>query len=353
MINFNFIQITIYVFFFTFVLCLINYFMSKFKFCLDFKNDLNEKHKQLLNKDKIPVPLSGSLYFLTIFFISIFFFNLEYKLFLFLFIFLIIGFFADLNFLVSPKVRIVIQMCFTIFFVYMDQSLNVHTRIPILDYLLNDNLFRIFFITFLLLTLINGYNFIDGTNLLASLNFLIVSFFLLLLSIKILDNNLENFFIFFIFSLLVFIFFNFFGKNFLGDSGSYGIAAFIGFFTINEIAQVNFISPYFVINLLFYPAFENFFTIVRRFFLKSKKLSPDNGHLHHFLYRYFLIMNKKLKKNYVVSSMVGIVINLYLFFSIYVAYNFISYTKYQIYIIFFNIFFYLGVYFFLKKKIDD
>ena len=66
----------------------------------------------------------------------------------------------------------------------------------------------------------------------------------------------------FLTSLIVFFVFNFFSRSFLGDGGSYLIAAFTGILLINFVNNLpNLISPYYIILLLWYPAFENLFTI--------------------------------------------------------------------------------------------
>ena len=46
------------------------------------------------------------------------------------------------------------------------------------------------------------------------------------------------------------------------------------------------ISPYFIANLLLYPAFENLFSIIRRVSLNKKNYLADNNHLHQLLFKY-------------------------------------------------------------------
>ena len=47
------------------------------------------------------------------------------------------------------------------------------------------------------------------------------------------------------------------------------------------------ISPYFVVLLLWYPCFENLFSIVRRLLSNKKTQQADNYHLHHLIYLFF------------------------------------------------------------------
>ena len=216
-------------------------------------------------------------------------------------------------------------------------------------FLANDNL-RIFIISFFFLVLINGFNFIDGVNNLCSLNFLIVLIFLFFLSmdinIKIFNKEIYSLLLF----LLVFVIFNFFGKNFLGDSGVYGLSFLIGYISIVYTSSEIKISPYFIANLLWYPAFENLFSIIRRSIVNKKNYLPDNEHLHQLIFKY---LNSKnwIKKKYLLSSLTGILINFYLFIGYLIGYSNYSETYFQVIIIFINVTIYLFMYYSLKKQI--
>tara|TARA_B110000977_G_scaffold125183_1_gene160303 strand:- start:6157 stop:7224 length:1068 start_codon:yes stop_codon:yes gene_type:complete len=345
---FNLKNILIYIITFSAFLFIINFFFKKFFFCLDLSPKKKSNHKKLLSNENVAVPLSGSFYFFLIFFAALLFFNLEIDIFLISSFFLFLGFSSDIRYINSPKVRIAIQILIAITYLSFNDKLNVEVQIQIIDFFLGYELFRIFFISFLLLILVNGFNFIDGTNLLASLNLLIISLFLIFISNGSNNISLNENLVFIFLSIFVFCIYNFFGKNFLGDGGSYGLAIFFGLLIISEITKYKWISPYFVVNLLFYPAFENFFTIIRRIFNQNKKFLPDNEHLHHLFFKF--LQNKKFfHKKYLNSSFTGIFLNLYFFWSITIAYNYISYTKVQIVIITCNIVMYLITYLLLAK----
>ena len=51
------------------------------------------------------------------------------------------------------------------------------------------------------------------------------------------------------------------------------------------------VSPYFIALILWYPAIENLFSIIRRAFSKKNLSSADNLHLHHLIYQF---LKKKL-----------------------------------------------------------
>ena len=72
----------------------------------------------------------------------------------------------------------------------------------------------------------------------------------------------------------------------MGDSGAYLLSLFTGVYLINFSYNHNFVSPYFIILLLWYPCFELLFSMIRRSIYKSKTYKPDVLHLHQFIYNF-------------------------------------------------------------------
>ena len=112
--------------------------------------------------------------------------------------------------------------------------------------------------------LINGSNFIDGLNGLFLKYFLLILFILYKLNLLTIlgfsDQYLYNFFI-----ILIFIFvLNFINQLFLGDGGAYSLSFLFGFVLIYIYNSTKLITPYFIILLLWYPCFENLFSIIRK-----------------------------------------------------------------------------------------
>ena len=138
---------------------------------------------------------------------------------------------------------------------------------------------------------------------------------------------------------------NSFNKIFLGDSGIYLLSFIIAIILIKFYNDNEFVSPYYIISLLWYPCFENLFSIIRK---KSKNIDPqkaDNLHLHHLLYKKFYnIESIKLRNNLTGLSIILFNIPIFLFSSFY--YN---HTKILVILIFFNVFFYLIAYNYLKR----
>ena len=328
-------------------LLILNYLLKKKKFLID-KVSIKEKHKKLLSLDS-NVPLSGSFYFFP--FIFFLFYQTSNLFLITCGLFFCLGLLSDLKITDSPKTRLLVQFLLLLFFIYFTKDIEIDIRIEILNKLTNHEFFRVFIISFFFLVLINGFNFIDGANNLCSLNFLIILIFIFFLSKDIDNSYIEKVSFFLILLMAVFVLFNFFGKNFLGDGGVYGFSFLIGLIIIQLSSFDDKISPYFLANLLWYPAFENLFSIIRRTITKRKNFIADNYHIHHLIFKYFYSKNF-FKKKYLLSSFVGITINCYLTMFYIIGFFDYSDTKRQILLIFINIIIYLTLYFKLKK-IDD
>ena len=182
--------------------------------------------------------------------------------------------------------------------------------------MLTFTLFKYFFVVFCLLILINGSNFIDGVNTLLIGYFLsVILIMIILINIYTLNFETQNLKI--IFSVLFTLFvFNFFEKFFCGDGGSFNI--FNCWVFLIELSNLDLIiSPYFIACLLWYPAYECLFSMIRKKIKKYEITSPDNKHLHQLL---FIFFKKKMRfKSWVISSLTGISINTYNFIIFYIA----------------------------------
>ena len=134
--------------------------------------------------------------------------------------------------------------------------------------------------SFCLLILINGTNFIDGLNTNVIGYYIIISYFLSKSSF-LSDLNLDYLkWNFWIFSLLIIFLYNFFRKLFLGDSGAYALAFIYGVFLIKFYSTSDIITPFFIISILWYPCFEMLFSMIRKNIQKKSPLEPHTNHLH-------------------------------------------------------------------------
>ena len=261
----------------------------------------------------------------------------------------LIGIFSDLNIISSPVKRIIIQTLIILVFLYIDQTYIQSIRWLLLDHYLKNTIFGYLFSLVCLVVLINGTNFMDGVNTLVIGYFLIVTLAIFYIASNFnLELNLILIKIILI-TLSVIFLFNFFGKLFLGDGGSYLIAFILGYLLINFSNTNEEVSPYFAACMLWYPAYENLFSIIRKIIKKNSPTDADNRHLHQLL---FVFMKKKfLYSNKILNTTSGLIINLFnIVFFIYAACNFNN-TKKLILLIIVSTFFYNFFYYYFTKKI--
>ena len=108
-------------------------------------------------------------------------------------------------------------------------------------------------------------------------------------------------------SLILLFFLNIYNKLFLGDSGSYLLGFLFSIELINFYLNNLNISPFFIILLLWYPAFENLFSILRKINFNKSPIYPDTNHLHQLIFSFSEKNFSVLKSN----NFTGIFINLY------------------------------------------
>ena len=333
------------VFFFSLIVSFIIFYIFKKNHILIDKTFFSA-HKKLINSPLRSPPLCGGL---IIFICSLFFFKESMFLNLFGLLMLILGIFSDSNKISSPKIRLFLQIILLLSFVLLiDLRIN-DIRVNFLNKLLNINLISIIFTIFCILVLINGSNFIDGLNTLLLGYYILVCSFLIFLSNEynlVLNQNINLFIIF----LIVIFLFNFFGKFFLGDSGAYLISFYLAFFVIDFSTKNNSVSPYLICFLLWYPAFENLFSILRRTIKKKKVQEPDQNHLHQMIYNF--LTKKKLINHKIINTSTGLIINFFNIIMFLIFYKFYSKTDILVIGIMINIFVYLSLYFSIKKKLE-
>jgi UDP-N-acetylmuramyl pentapeptide phosphotransferase/UDP-N-acetylglucosamine-1-phosphate transferase len=321
------------------IIYFINNFFSKKKIL---ESNTGSKHQSFANNS---VPLSGGI---LIFFPVLNLLIYEQPLIgIIFFLLFFLGIYSDLNILSSPKKRFLIQIIIILIFVFFSKLSVLPTRIEFIDNIFSYPILNYLFTAFCLMVLINGSNFIDGLNGILIGYFLIVMFFIYNLSL--LDfSDLSNFKeLFILITVLFLIVMNFFNKLFLGDNGAYSLSFLMGVLLINIYNLNQNISPYFIILLLWYPCFENLFSIIRKFIEKKNPLKPDNNHLHQLIY---LLIKKKYKLNNLKSNNISsLIIITYNFAILYAASWDIYYTKHQLMVLSISIFLYLIIFFNLRN----
>lgn len=319
----------------------LNTLFLKYNFLLD-KKIL--PHKSFSSNDK--TPLSGG--FLII--ICSFFFYEKYYLIFFLLIFLL-GIFSDLLLIKSPLKKFIFQVIIiSMFTVFVDLRIS-STKIFFLDLFINNFFFSVIFSIFCLLILINGSNFLDGLNTLVAGYYILVILTILYVGVNYKINFNSHFFIYLLMSLIIIFIYNFFSKIYFGDAGVFLLSFIIGtelikISNLNLQSSSQFISPIFIVLLLWYPAFENLFSIIRKIFMRTNPSKPDNRHLHHLL---FFFVKKKIIDNHYTNSFSANIINLYNLIIFIIGSNYFYNTKYLSYLLICNIAIYFLCFYFLLK----
>ncbi len=320
------------------------FFFKKFKILNDDISSSN--HKKLVSNFKTNPVLIGGIFLITVFCIFSDYNFLSVKIPIVILFFL--GLSSDKNILTNPKIRLIIQTSILLFLVY-SQDLRIYDlKIDILNNLLKNYYTSLIFTVFCFAVLVNGCNFIDGLNGLL-IGYVLLIFLSIIYQSQIYSLNVydDNYIYILIYALLLLLILNIFGLVFLGDSGSYTLSAILGFYLLNIFINNQIFSPYYIAALLWYPAFENLYSLIRRIKFNQNVSSADNAHIHHFVYRYFIKM-KFFNKKYIntFSSLIILMFNLPSFI---VCNIFPTNTKILVSLIMCNISFYLIFYYLLFK----
>ena len=319
------------IFFFVYLLLviLLSLIFKKKGIFLNYSGDI---HQSFSNKKN--VPLAGGLFVL----IPIVFFLNDLLINCFIISIYLIGFFSDRKILVSPKKRFLIQCVLILLFVVIFDIRINSSRIELFDVILSNKIFAIPFSAFCLLILINGSNFIDGLNgLLISCTIIIL---LMLVKLNLIDNSIisDHSINLILLILLLLLLLNIFNVLMLGDSGAYLLGFFMGFIIISSHVKNPYISPYFFISLIWYPCFENLFSILRKINKEFSPLKPDSKHLHQLV---FFFLSKRFNLKLVISNnLSSVIICLFNFLIVYISTLNPSSTIFQIKLIATSIIFY-------------
>ena len=245
---------------------------KKFNFLID-NTDFSD-HKKIGIQNKSPIILGGIYLTFSTMFLAPEIYNFL-KIICLLILFL--GLSSDRNYLSNPLVRLILQVLIIFIFIYYENLSIRSISINFFDNYLEFKLINIFY--FILFCDTHEWEqFLDGLNGLLSGYYLLVLGSLVYLNFSSDEINMSHYELINLIFMILIIFFiiNIFGLIYLGDSGSYVISMIVGFILIKE-SQNNFtISPYYVVLLLWYPAFENLFSLIRRSYKKKMYLKQTN-----------------------------------------------------------------------------
>lgn len=215
------------------------------------------------------------------------------------------------------------------------------------DFLQSSGVISILFFTFSVVVIINGCNLIDGANGLLPFTYITQCLCLILICYQNQDIDNLAIILFFITPMILFVFFNYpFGKIFLGDFGAYFFGFIISILVVVVFSHNPNVPTWYAVLILFYPAFELLFSILRKIISFKNPLSPDILHLHIKIFYFFL---KKIKHNQISNSLV----TPFLFFIWGIPFIFLFFTdnsmKLAIYGIILQIMIYIIIYILIPK----
>ena len=334
----------IYLLSLTIFILFINKLLIKKKILISETGDIHQKFAS-----KSSVPLTGG------FFIFLGYLNfLDEKIFsfiLFAFIVFILGIFSDLKIIKSAQKKFFLQILLILSYVIFNDVQINDTRIIFLDYILQNYYINYLFVAFCILIIINGSNFIDGMNTLCIGYYLLISSIIFYLQLNEIIA-IRDISIFYIFILLLTIFLlNLVNQLYLGDSGSYLLGFSFAIFLISIYNWNQHISPFFIVLLLWYPSYENLFSIFRKNVLKRSPMYPDAKHMHQLVF--FYIKKKYDLDIFLANILTGQIINFYNLTVFLISLNFINNSKIQILLILFSIMVYTATYYkFFKYKYE-
>lgn len=194
------------------------------------------------------------------------------------------GFLEDYSGKVSPTQRLAI-MCLSpvMAFIMIPASLLTNWGFVMVPAMIGMMASVVFIVA-----MVNGVNFTDGQNGLASGTVLIslIAFSFITFIIK--DSSLFYICLVMCAAVISFLIYNFpKGKIFLGDGGAYLLGfmlASIGIITIQN--HSNSVSPFLLPAILIYPLCEVIFSTIRKLFYdKISPLKSDDYHLHQLVFR--------------------------------------------------------------------
>jgi len=267
------------------IIYLLNNLFIKNKLLL---NTTGEIHQNLTSKKKIP--LTGGIYIFLSF--LLFFYELGFINKIIILSFYLVGFFSDIKFLKSPLLRLIFQVFIIFIFIFHNNLLLENTRVMILDNMLKYTIINFIFVIFCITIIINGTNFIDGVNCNVIGYYFVISMILYKFNLYN-DFNYDLILIKNWISILFGIYIlNFLNKLYLGDNGSYFLGFIFSYLLIYIYLNNQYLSPFFIILLLWYPSFENLFSLVRKLNFKKSPFKPDQNHLHQLLF--FFLKKKKI-----------------------------------------------------------
>ena len=195
----------------------------------------------------------------------------------------------DLHIPTSPINRLIVLLISSGLILTLTEINLPDLNTPYLEWLTASPSLKMMFYALCVGSLMNGMNFIDGTN--GNMSFTLGAIFLNLLFLGVVmgDAAFIRLTLVCAFPLLIFMLVNYpWGKIFAGDLGAYLYAAIVGFLTVHFFGLHTELSAWNAVLVLFYPVAELVYSLARKVASKQSPFQPDQYHLHIKLYHVFL-----------------------------------------------------------------
>lgn len=161
-------------------------------------------------------------------------------------------------------------------------------------------------LTISMAAMVNAFNLVDGANGLLMFTFISILGCMSLMAEFVSDDYCVH--LFKMLTLICFcqILFNFpRARMFAGDLGAYSFGYIVAILLIIFFGRHPEFLTWQAILILFYPAFELLFTIIRRFINNKNPLQADRLHLHQLI---FITLEKRLSNNVLANSMTTVLL---------------------------------------------
>jgi len=206
----------------------------------------------------------------------------------------------DINYSISPKMRLLLQFGAALCAVFLVDTVVTYIGLGIsLPYTV-----AIAFSAFAMVGAMNAVNIIDGVNGLAAGTTLLILTAFSLVAYQVGDEGVLIINLYVIAATLGFFVFNFpFGKIFMGDGGAYMLGFIVAASGIILAGHHDGVSPWFILTVLIYPVWEVLFSILRRGLHPERSpLYPDRDHLHQ-------LVNRQITRNNPLTALFILLLN--------------------------------------------
>jgi len=215
----------------------------------------------------------------------------------------------DLHKVIAPRVRLAVMLGSSFLMLEMTGISLPLIDTPFLRDVLADPFIRTTFYVVCLVSLMNGMNFVDGTNGNFSLMTLGMLISLAFLGSTVGDVKFLALIILITIPLVAFTLLNYpWGRIFAGDIGPYFFASLIGLLILLFFGQNKDISAWNALLITFYPIAELTYSFIRKVYKGHSPMQADRGHLH---IKIFTLLNRGSNKPRLSNNMVTMFLGIF------------------------------------------